>query len=57
MRLLTLHNLAFVQRVMQDLRAAILAGTLAAAARALRAGAPPGSAAPPPAAAPPSAAS
>ena len=47
MRLLTLHNLAFVQRVMQDLRAAILAGTLAETARALRAGSPPGTAAPP----------
>ncbi len=39
MRLLTLHNLAFVQRVMADLRGAILAGTLAETARALRAGA------------------
>lgn len=48
MRLLTIHNLAFVQRVMQDLRDAILAGTLAETARALRAGAPPGSAVPPP---------
>jgi queuine tRNA-ribosyltransferase len=48
MRLLTLHNLAFVQRVMADLRDAILAGTLAETARALRAGAPPGTAAPPP---------
>ena len=47
MRLLTLHNLAFVQRVMADLRGAILAGTLAETARALRDGAPPGTAAPP----------
>ncbi len=42
MRLLTLHNLAFLQRVMQDLRDAILAGTLAETARALRAGGAPG---------------
>ncbi len=45
MRLLTIHNLAFVARVMQDLRAAILAGTLPATAAALRAGAAPGTAA------------
>ena len=44
MRLLTIHNLAFVQRVMQDLRDAILAGTLPATARALRSGAEPGAA-------------
>ncbi len=42
MRLLTLHNLAFVQRVMADLRAAILAGTLPETARHLRAGGAPG---------------
>ena len=42
MRLLTLHNLAFVQRVMADLRAAVLAGTLPETARRLRAGAMPG---------------
>jgi queuine tRNA-ribosyltransferase len=42
MRLLTLHNLAFVQRVMADLREAILAGTFAETAAALRAGAAPG---------------
>jgi queuine tRNA-ribosyltransferase len=42
MRLLTLHNLAFVARVMADLRAAIAAGTLAQTAAALRAGAAPG---------------
>lgn len=42
LRLLTLHNLAFVSRVMADLRAAIAGGTLAAAATALRAGAAPG---------------
>ena len=41
MRLLTLHNLAFVARVMERLRAAIAAGTLAAEAAALRAGAAP----------------
>ncbi|MDQ3630839.1 MAG: tRNA guanosine(34) transglycosylase Tgt [Actinomycetota bacterium] len=48
MRLLTLHNLAFVQRVMSDLREAILGGTLGETARALRGGAPPGVAAPTP---------
>jgi queuine tRNA-ribosyltransferase len=48
MRLLTIHNLAFIQRVVQDLRDATLAGTLAETARALRAGAAPGTAAPPP---------
>ncbi|MBX5443122.1 MAG: tRNA guanosine(34) transglycosylase Tgt [Solirubrobacteraceae bacterium] len=42
LRLLTLHNLAFVQRVMTDLREAILAGALAETAAALRAGASPG---------------
>ncbi len=42
MRLLTLHNLAFVQRVMADLRAAIIAGTLPETARRLRAGGMPG---------------
>jgi queuine tRNA-ribosyltransferase len=40
-RLLTLHNLAYVQRLMAGLRAAIAAGTLAARAAALRAGAAP----------------
>jgi len=40
-RLVTLHNLAFVARVMADLRAAILAGTLSEVAAALRAGAAP----------------
>jgi len=42
LRLVTLHNLAFVQRVMTDLRGAILAGTLPETAAALRAGAAPG---------------
>jgi queuine tRNA-ribosyltransferase len=42
MRLVTLHNLAFVQRLMTDLREAILRGTLAETAAALRAGAAPG---------------
>jgi queuine tRNA-ribosyltransferase len=42
MRLVTLHNLAFVQRLMTDLREAILAGTLPAVAEALRCGAAPG---------------
>jgi queuine tRNA-ribosyltransferase len=40
-RLLTLHNLAYVQRLMADLRGAIAAGTLAERAAALRAGAAP----------------
>ena len=40
-RLLTLHNLAFVARLMAGLRAAIAEGTLAAHAAALRAGASP----------------
>jgi queuine tRNA-ribosyltransferase len=42
MRLVTLHNLAFVQRLMTDLREAILHGTLAETAAALRCGASPG---------------
>jgi queuine tRNA-ribosyltransferase len=46
MRLLTLHNLAFVARVMGDLRAGIAAGALAETASALRAGAAPGLVAP-----------
>jgi queuine tRNA-ribosyltransferase len=41
MRLLTLHNLAFIARLMARLRAAIEAGTLAAEAAALRGGAAP----------------
>ncbi len=41
MRLLTLHNLAFVSRVMQRLRDAIAAGRLADEAAAIRAGAGP----------------
>jgi queuine tRNA-ribosyltransferase len=41
MRLLTLHNLAFIQRLMADLRSAIAAGTLAERAAAVRAGAAP----------------
>jgi queuine tRNA-ribosyltransferase len=45
LRLITLHNLAFIARVMADLRAAIAAGTLAETAAALRAGAAPGTAA------------
>jgi len=40
-RLLTLHNLSFVARLMEDLRAAIDAGRLAEVAGALRAGAAP----------------
>ncbi|MEY2441791.1 MAG: hypothetical protein QOJ46_1217, partial [bacterium] len=39
--LLTVHNLAYLARLMADLRAAIAAGTLAERATALRAGAPP----------------
>ena len=42
LRLLTVHNLAFVARLMADLRAAIAAGTLPQTARALRQGAAPG---------------
>jgi queuine tRNA-ribosyltransferase len=42
MRLLTMHNLAFVARLMEDLRAAILTGRLAEVAAELRAGAAPG---------------
>jgi queuine tRNA-ribosyltransferase len=41
MRLLTVHNLAFVERVVRRLRDAIGAGTLAEEARALREGAAP----------------
>ena len=40
-RLLTVHNLAYLARLMADLRAAIAAGTLAERAAALRGGAPP----------------
>ena len=40
-RLLTIHNLAFLARLMADLRTAIEAGTLAERAAALRGGAPP----------------
>ncbi|MEA2187534.1 MAG: queuine tRNA-ribosyltransferase [Solirubrobacteraceae bacterium] len=40
-RLLTLHNLAFIARLMADLRGAIAAGTLAQRAAALRDGAAP----------------
>ena len=38
MRLLSVHNLAFVSRVMERLRAAVLAGNLATVAAELRAG-------------------
>jgi queuine tRNA-ribosyltransferase len=41
-RLLTLHNLAFVARVMEDLRSGIAAGRLQEVAQALQAGASPG---------------
>ena len=40
-RLLTLHNLAYLQRLMAELRAAIEAGRLAPTTAALRAGAAP----------------
>jgi len=40
-RLLTIHNLSFVARLMGDLRAGIEAGRLAEVAAALRAGAAP----------------
>lgn len=42
MRLLTLHNLAFVARLMDDLRSAVERGTLSETTAALRAGAAPG---------------
>jgi queuine tRNA-ribosyltransferase len=42
MRLLTLHNLTFLARLMSELRGAILAGRLPEVAAALRAGAAPG---------------
>jgi len=42
LRLVTLHNLAYIARLMADLRAAIAAGTLAEVAAAVRGGAPPG---------------
>ena len=41
MRVLTLHNLAFLARLMERLRAAVADGTLAAEAVALRGGAAP----------------
>jgi queuine tRNA-ribosyltransferase len=41
LRLLTLHNLTYIARVMRDLRDAIGAGTLADTAATLRGGAPP----------------
>jgi queuine tRNA-ribosyltransferase len=44
-RLLTLHNLSFVARLMADLRAGIRGGQLPEVASALRAGAAPGAAA------------
>jgi queuine tRNA-ribosyltransferase len=44
-RLLTLHNLAFLARLMADLRGALLAGCLPEVAAALRAGVAPGEAA------------
>jgi queuine tRNA-ribosyltransferase len=44
-RLVTLHNLSFIGRLMADLRAAIAGGRLAETAAALRAGAAPGAAA------------
>jgi len=43
-RLLTVHNLSFIAALMADLRSAIVAGRLAEAAGALRAGARPGEA-------------
>ena len=43
MRLLTIHNLAFLQRLMAELRDAIDEGRLAAAATAVRGARPPGS--------------
>jgi queuine tRNA-ribosyltransferase len=46
-RLVTLHNLSYVARLMCDLRVAIHEGTLEETAAALRAGTPPGGLAPP----------
>jgi queuine tRNA-ribosyltransferase len=43
LRLVTLHNLTFLARLMEDLRNGIEAGRLPEVAQALRAGAPPGS--------------
>jgi queuine tRNA-ribosyltransferase len=43
LRLVTLHNLAFIARLMEDLRAGVDAGRLAEVAAALRGGAAPGS--------------
>jgi len=42
LRLLSIHNLAFLARLMADLREATAAGTLARTAKALREGAAPG---------------
>lgn len=42
LRLVTLHNLSYVARLMADLRAAVAAGTLSEAAAAVRGGAAPG---------------
>ena len=42
LRLVTLHNLTFIARLMEDLRAAVDAGRLASVAAALRGGAAPG---------------
>jgi queuine tRNA-ribosyltransferase len=47
LRLVTLHNLAYVARLMADLRAAITAGTLARVAAEVRAGRGPGQGGPP----------
>jgi queuine tRNA-ribosyltransferase len=53
LRLVTLHNLWFIARLMEDLRAAIDAGRLASVAAALRGGATPGCASKTPETAPP----
>ncbi len=47
LRLVTLHNLWFIARLMEDLRAAVDAGRLASVAAALRGGAAPGAVAAP----------
>ncbi|MBA2262267.1 MAG: tRNA guanosine(34) transglycosylase Tgt [Solirubrobacterales bacterium] len=47
LRLLTIHNLAFLSRLMADLREAIATGTLPETAKALREGAAPGAASAP----------
>ena len=46
LRLVTLHNLTFIARLMEDMRGAIDRGRLSEVAQSLREGFPPGSPAP-----------